>query len=156
LHQEIERKFLVIGNAWRTGDGTRIRQGYLRTEINGVVRVRTKGKRAYLTIKGNTTGITRLEFEYEIPVEEANLILEKLCMKPLIEKIRYEAYVSGFKWEIDEFLEENAGLVVAEIELENENQEFTKPDWLGREVSSDFRYQNASLVKNPYSRWDKM
>jgi CYTH domain-containing protein len=156
MGQEIERKFLVTRDVWRTGAGILIRQGYLCIENNSVVRVRTKGERAYLTLKGNTAGITRLEFEYEIPVEEANLILEKLCMKPLIEKIRYEAYVSGFKWEIDEFLEENAGLVVAEIELENENQEFTKPDWLGREVSSDFRYQNASLVKNPYSRWDKM
>jgi CYTH domain-containing protein len=156
MGQEIERKFLVTRDVWRTGAGILIRQGYLCIENNSVVRVRTKGERAYLTLKGNTAGITRLEFEYEIPLGEANQILDNLCIKPSIEKIRYEAYVSGFKWEIDEFLEENAGLVVAEIELENENQEFTKPDWLGREVSSDFRYQNASLVKNPYSRWDKM
>jgi adenylate cyclase len=156
MGQEIERKFLVKGNAWRTGAGTLIRQGYLHTEVNGVVRVRTKGERATLTIKGNTSGITRLEFEYEIPVEEANQILDDLCIQPLIEKIRYEVHVGGLKWEIDEFLEENAGLVVAEIELENENQEFTKPDWLEREVSDDFRYQNANLVKNPYSRWGKV
>jgi CYTH domain-containing protein len=156
MGQEIERKFLVKVDSWRTGNGTLIRQGYMRNEINGVVRVRTKGERAYLTLKGNTTGITRLEFEYEIPLEDANQILGKLCMKPLIEKIRYEVNVGGFKWEIDQFLGENAGLVVAEIELEDEYQDFPRPEWLGREVSDDFRYQNASLVKNPYSKWDKV
>lgn len=155
MAQEIERKFLVKDNSWRTVPGTRIRQGYLRNQIEGTVRVRTRGERAYLTIKGNTTGITRLEFEYEIPVEEADQILDVLCIKPLIEKIRYEVMVGGFKWEIDEFLGENAGLIVAEIELEAEGQEFPKPDWLGREVSDDFRYQNASLVKYPYSKWGK-
>jgi len=155
MPQEIERKFLVKGDAWRTGAGTRIRQGYLRNQIEGVVRVRTKGERAYLTIKGNTAGITRLEFEYQIPVEEADQILDELCIKPLIEKIRYVITAGGFKWEIDEFLGENSGLIVAEIELEDENQTFPKPDWLGREVSSDFRYQNSSLVKNPYCKWAK-
>jgi len=155
MGQEIERKFLVKDNSWRTATGTLIRQGYLRNQIEGTVRVRTKGERAYLTIKGNTTGITRLEFEYEIPVEDANQILDKLCIKPLIEKIRYDVHVGGFKWEIDEFLGENAGLVVAEIELEDEGQKFPKPDWLGKEVSEEFRYQNANLVKNPYSKWDK-
>ena len=155
MGQEIERKFLVQGNSWRTGDGTLIRQGYLHTEVDGIVRVRTRGERAYLTIKGSTTGITRLEFEFEIPVEDANEILDALCMKPLIEKIRYQEEIDGFKWEIDEFLQENSGLVVAEIELENENQEFPKPDWLGREVSHDFRYHNANLVKHPYSKWKK-
>ncbi len=153
MAQEIERKFLVKGDAWRTDNGTLIRQGYLHNEIEGTVRVRTKGERAYLTIKGGTTGITRLEFEYEIPLEEANQILEELCHKPLIEKIRHEINLGEFKWEIDEFLEENAGLVVAEIELEDENQEFPRPDWLGIEVSNDFRYQNANLVNNPYSKW---
>ena len=155
MGQEIERKFLVNGESWRTGAGTLIRQGHLRNQIEGTVRVRTKGERAYLTIKGNATGITRLEFEYEIPVDDANQILDKLCIKPLIEKIRYEVHIGGFKWEIDEFLEENSGLVVAEIELEDENQEFPKPDWLGKEVSDDFRYQNANLVKNPYNQWNK-
>jgi adenylate cyclase len=155
MGQEIERKFLVKGTSWQSGNGTSIRQGYLHNETDGTVRVRAKGERAYLTIKGNTTGITRLEFEYEIPLEEANQVLDELCQKPLIEKIRYEVHVSGSKWEIDEFLGENAGLVVAEIELEDENQEFTKPDWLGEEVSGDFRYQNANLVKHPYSQWNE-
>jgi adenylate cyclase len=155
MGQEIERKFLVTGETWRTNHGTLIRQGYLHNEVDGTVRVRTKGERAYLTIKGGTIGITRLEFEYEIPLEEADQILDELCQKPLIEKTRYEVDVSGSKWEIDEFLGENAGLVVAEIELEDENQEFIKPDWLGEEVSGDFRYQNANLVKHPYSQWDE-
>src|SRR5574342_385279 len=143
MGQEIERKFLIKGDSWRTGAGTLIRQGYLHNEIEGTVRVRTKGGRAYLTIKGNTSGITRLEFEYEIPVEDADRMLDELCIKPLIEKIRYEILVERFKWEIDEFLNENASLVVAEIELEDEGQEFPKPEWLGKEVSDDFRYQNA-------------
>ena len=155
MTQEIERKFLVKGDSWRTAVGTLIRQGYIHNEIDATVRVRTKGERAYLTIKGGTTGITRLEFEYEIPLEEANEILNELCQKPLIEKTRYEVDVSGSKWEIDEFRGENAGLVVAEIELEDEGQEFTKPDWLGKEVSGDFRYQNANLVKHPYSQWNE-
>ena len=155
MGQEIERKFLVTGETWRTNHGTLIQQGYLHNQVDGTVRVRTKGKRAFLTIKGGTTGITRLEFEYEIPLEEANQILDDLCQKPLIEKIRYDVEISGSKWEIDEFLGENAGLVVAEIELEDEDQEFTKPDWLGEEVSSDLRYQNANLVKHPYSQWNK-
>lgn len=156
MGQEIERKFLVTRDTWRTGTGKKIRQGYLNNEIDGIVRVRTKGDRAYLTIKGITTGITRLEFEYEIPVEEADQILDELCIKPLIEKIRYEVQVGGFKWEVDEFFGQNSDLIVAEIELENEDQEFTKPDWLGREVSDDFRYHNANLVKNPYSMWGKI
>ena len=155
MGQEIERKFLVQGISWRSGAGTLIRQGYLHNEVNETVRVRTKGEHAYLTIKGSTTGITRPEFEYEIPLEEANEILDELCQKPLIEKTRYNVYVGSFKWEIDEFLGENAGLVVAEIELEDEGQEFIKPDWLGDEVSDDFRYQNANLVKHPYSQWNE-
>lgn len=153
MGQEIERKFLVKGNSWRTGPGMRIRQGYLRNEISGVVRVRTKGKRGYLTIKGSTTGITRLEFEYEIPFEDADQILDTLCVKPLIEKIRYEVHEGGFIWEIDEFEGENAGLVVAEIELQEEDQGFPYPEWLGREVTDEPRYQNSNLVKYPYWKW---
>lgn len=155
MAQEIERKFLVTGDAWRTDNGMLIRQGYLQNEIDGIVRVRTKGERAYLTIKGGTTGITRTEFEYEIPLKEANEILDDLCQKPLIEKVRHEVHVGGFKWEIDEFLGENASLVVAEIELDNEGQDFPKPDWVEDEVSEDARYLNANLVKNPYSKWNK-
>lgn len=153
MGREIERKFLVTSDAWRTKHGTLIRQGFLHNEIESTVRVRVSGERAFLTIKGSTTGITRLEFEYEIPVNDANEMLDKLCQKPLIEKIRYEVFEGGFKWEIDEFLGENAGLVVAEIELGHESQEFSKPVWLGMEVSDDARYLNANLVKNPYANW---
>ena len=153
MAQEIERKFLVRGDAWRTDNGTHIRQGYMHNDVNGTVRVRTKGARAYLTIKGGLTGITRTEFEYEIPLEDANQMLDQLCHRPLIEKIRYEVHMEDFTWEIDEFFGDNAGLVVAEIELEDENQDFPKPDWLGQEVSEDARYLNANLVKKPYSQW---
>ena len=155
MGREIERKFLVKGDAWRTKDGESVRQGFLHNEVESTVRVRTKGERGYLTIKSSQTGITRAEFEYEIPLQDADQMLDNLCQKPLIEKIRYDVEISGSKWEIDEFLGENAGLVVAEIELEDEDQEFTKPDWLGEEVSSDLRYQNANLVKHPYSQWNK-
>ncbi len=155
MAQEIERKFLVKGNSWRINNGKRIRQGYLHNEKEGVVRVRANEDQGYLTIKGSTKGITRLEYEYEIPVDEANEILDKLCQEPIIEKMRYEVFVDGMKWEIDEFFKENAGLILAEIELETENQEFTKPDWLGIEVSNDFRYINANLVNNPYSKWKR-
>ena len=155
MAQEIERKFLVRGDAWHTDNGTLIRQGYLYSGINGVVRVRTTGEHAYLTVKGRKFGISRLEFEYEIPLAEANEMLDKLCFKPLIEKVRHEVPMDGFTWEIDEFLGENAGLVVAEIELEDENQEFLKPDWVGIEVSNDVRYLNSNLVKNPYAKWGR-
>ena len=155
MGQEIERKFLVTGDDWRTDHGPLIRQGYLHNESDGTVRVRTKGERAYLTVKGGMTGITRAEFEYEIPLDEANEMLDVLCQKPLIEKIRHEIRMDRFKWEIDEFLGENVGLAVAEIELEDEDQEFPKPAWVGKEVTDDARYLNANLVKNPYSKWDK-
>jgi len=155
MAQEIERKFLVTGDAWRTDNGMLIRQGYLYSGLNGTFRVRTMGEHAYLTVKGRKVGISRLEFEYEIPLAEANEMLDKLCFKPLIEKVRHEVPMDGFIWEIDEFQGENAGLVVAEIELEDENQGFPKPGWVGREVSDDARYLNANLVKNPYSKWGK-
>jgi len=153
MAQEIERKFLVIGEAWRTDNGMLIRQGYLHIDVDGTVRVRVAGGSAYLTVKGALTGITRSEFEYEIPLQDANQMLHELCQKPLIEKIRHEVQVGGFIWEIDEFLRENAGLVMAEIELDDEKQEFPKPDWLGEEVSEDARYLNANLVNKPYSKW---
>jgi adenylate cyclase len=155
MGQEIERKFLVRGDAWRADNGTLIRQGYLHNDIDGNVRVRTKGERAYLTVKSGMKGITRLEFEYEIPLADANQMLDELCQKPLIEKIRYEVQMGRFTWVVDEFLGENAGLVVAEIELDDEEQEFPKPDWVEKEVTDDVRYLNANLVKNPYSKWGK-
>lgn len=150
---EIERKFLVRGEAWRElAEGVPFRQGYLQTRPC-TVRVRTEGARGVLTIKGPSQGIARQEFEYEIPVEEADLMLDTLAQRPLIHKCRYAVPYKGFIWEIDEFFEENAGLVVAEIELSNEAQPFEKPEWIGEEVTGDRRYSNASLSVLPFSRW---
>jgi adenylate cyclase len=153
---EIERKFLLTGDAWReNARGLLLRQGYICSRPEGTVRVRTSHNQGYLTLKGKTTGITRCEFEYLIPLEEANILLDQLCERPVLEKIRYLVDYKGFTWEIDEFLGDNAGLLIAEIELEAEDQSFAKPDWVGEEVSGDARYFNSSLSRNPYLRWKK-
>jgi len=149
---EIERKFLVIGNGWRQGDGVVTSQGYLCLDQERTVRVRLSGEKAFLTIKGPTKGIGRPEFEYEIPRGDCEQLL-KLCAGSVIEKRRYVVEYKGSRWDVDEFLGENAGLIVAEIELENENQPFERPGWLGAEVSGDPRYFNSSLASNPYSTW---
>jgi len=151
---EIERKFLLADESWKEGaQGTLLRQGYLSTNPDRSVRVRTKGEKAFLTIKGRTKGVSRLEFEYEIPVADARHLLDALCERPLIEKTRYEVSCDGLVWEIDDFHGINAGLVIAEVELEHEDQPFEKPPWLGEEVSDDPRYYNANLVKRPFSSW---
>ena len=151
---EIERKFLVRGDRWRAlGSGTAYRQGYLSTEIDRTVRVRTIADRGYLTIKGRSVGAARPEYEYEIPLEEANEMLDKLCKRPLIEKSRYKIEHRGFTWEVDDFAGENKGLVIAEIELSDEQQQFDLPDWIGEEVTGDPRYLNANLIRHPFSRW---
>ncbi len=152
---EIERKFLVVTEAWRarvTRSRT-MRQGYLSGSEKGSVRVRISGGEAWLNIKSATLGVRRLEFEYAIPLTDATDMLERLCDGPLIEKIRHDVPVDGHLWEVDEFLGENAGLVVAEIELGAENEAFTVPEWIGDEVSHDPRYYNVSLVKRPYRLW---
>lgn len=154
MGKEIERKFLVAGTAWKSlGEGTLYRQGYLSTVKERVVRVRTIAERAYLTIKGLSVGLTRTEFEYEIPLTDANLMLDELCERPLIEKTRYLIRHRGLVWEVDEFHGENAGLVLAEVELADESQTPELPPWIGREVSDDPRYYNANLIANPYTRW---
>lgn len=151
---EIERKFLTRGQAWKAqARGTRCRQGYLNSAKERTVRVRTVEGRGYLTVKGIVIGATRSEYEYEIPVTDAKEMLADLCEKPLIEKNRYRVRVGKFTWEIDEFLGENRGLVVAEVELESEDQAFEKPDWAGEEVTGDPRYFNANLIKKPFTRW---
>lgn len=151
---EIERKFLVKNMAWKNNvTGTRYCQGYLTLGPARTVRVRTAGDKGFITIKGESTGITRQEFEYEIPHAEAKVLLDELCIKPLIKKDRYNVEYHGHVWEVDEFLGENTGLVIAEIELEHTDQPFTIPDWVGREVSSDPRYYNVSLVRAPWSSW---
>jgi len=152
MGREIERKFMVKKGVWRDQKATKYRQGYLNTEKARTVRVRTIENRGYLTIKGISIGASRLEFEYEIPRQDADALLD-ICEKPHIEKNRYKVEHGGFVWEVDEFFGENQGLVVAEVELENEDQYFPKPDWIGEEVTGDPRYFNSNLVKNPYTKW---
>ncbi len=152
MAKEIERKFLVKEGSWRNAKGTQYRQGYLNSLKERVVRVRTKNDKGYLTIKGLTVGATRLEFEYEIPRRDADQLLD-ICEKPLIEKTRFKVVERGFVWEIDEFFGENQGLIVAEIELESEDQDFLRPDWVLEEVTGDPRYFNSNLIKNPYKKW---
>lgn len=153
MGREIERKFRVTGEGWKSAEGVPFRQGYLSTDKERTVRVRIEGERAVLTVKGLTEGLTRREFEYEIPLAEAAEMLDELCERPLIEKRRHTLDHAGHTWEVDEFLGENAGLVVAEIELESEGESFERPDWLGEEVSDDPRYYNANLVREPYPTW---
>ena len=154
MGQEIERKYLLKSDSWRgQATGKTYRQGYLSTVKERTVRVRTVADKAYLTIKGLPIGITRAEYEYEIPINDAQAMLDHLCERPLIEKTRYCLEHAGMTWEIDEFAGANAGLIVAEVELENEQQAVTLPDWIAEEVSDDPRYSNANLVKHPYTSW---
>jgi CYTH domain-containing protein len=151
---EIEKKFLVRGDAWRSlAKGKACKQGYLNSSRERTVRVRTIGGKGYLTIKGPQTRFTRAEYEYQIPLGDADALLRELCEKPIIEKRRYRIVVDGLAWEVDEFFGENRGLIVAEIELLREDQAFTKPDWVGEEVTEDPRYFNSNLVVRPFTTW---
>jgi adenylate cyclase len=151
---EIERKFLVTGDGWRqpAAGQTRFSQGYLSRDPARTVRVRVAGDAAFLTIKGKTTGATRAEFEYAVPLADAQALLA-LSDGPVVEKIRHLCPHEGMTWEVDEFLGANAGLVVAEIELTDEAQAFAKPAWLGDEVTGDGRYVNANLAVRPFTSW---
>ena len=149
---EIERKFLVVGDGWRRGEGVPYAQGYLNRDPSRTVRVRIAGARAFLTVKGISQGATRQEFEYEIPVADARQLLE-LSDGPVVRKTRRLVEHAGSTWEVDEFEGDNAGLVVAELELESEAQAYARPDWLGREVTDDPRYYNSNLATNPYRNW---
>ena len=156
MKQEIERKFLVTGDSWRkeTGAGISCRQGYMTAGSSNVtIRVRLMGERGFLTVKGPTQGISRPEMEYEIPAADAEYMLAHFCAGRLVSKVRHNLIHSGSRWEIDEFSEDNTGLVVAEIELEREDQPFEKPVWLGEEVSLDRRYTNAALARKPFKSW---
>lgn len=155
MGKEIERKFLVRGRPWGSSNGVLVRQGHLSMDKERVVRVRTAGERGFLTIKGKARGLTRPEYEYEIPLQDAVEMLNNLSMGHLIEKIRYRVEHKGVIWEIDEFKGDNQGLVVAEVELESEDQAITKPDWIGDEVSDDHRYLNVNLAHRPFRRWGK-
>jgi CYTH domain-containing protein len=151
---EIEKKFLVIGDDWKKlTAGTIYRQGYLKSGHGCTVRVRIAGERGYLTVKGVSVGAARKEYEYEIPLAEAGEMLENLCNKPLIEKRRYRIPIADHIWEVDEFFGENEGLVIAEVELKKEDEDFVKPEWVGMEVTGDIRYYNANLVNYPFTKW---
>ena len=151
---EIERKFLLVGEEWRSlGEPVLLRQGYLSSHPERVVRVRIEGTRATMTIKGKSVGATRGEWEYEIPLADASELLDKLCEQPIIEKYRRRVPYAGRVWEVDEFLGVNQGLMFAEVELESEQQQFDKPAWVGAEVTDDARYYNSSLMRLPFSRW---
>ncbi len=152
MGKEIERKFLVKEGSWRNAKATKCRQGFLSTVKERTVRVRTMENKGYLTIKGIAVGATRMEYEYEIPRQDADALLD-ICEKPLIEKNRSKVLDGGFVWEVDEFFGENRGLIVAEIELESEDQDFPRPDWVAEEVTGDSRYFNSNLIKNPYMQW---
>ncbi len=147
---EIERKFLVSENSWDDGTpGIRIAQGYLSLDPDRTVRVRLAGEHAWLTIKGRTVGITRAEFEYPIPAADALALLD-LCLPSVIDKTRYVVPFAGHEWEVDVFHGANGGLVIAELELENESVVAELPPWVGAEVSADARYFNASLATHPW------
>ena len=150
---EIERKFLVTGE-FKTGTPKLYRQGYLSRLPERTVRVRIADEQAWLTVKSLATDTVRKEFEYEIPHSDAIEMLD-LCDGPLIEKYRWLVEFAGMTWEVDEFLGDNEGLIVAEIELESPDQSFESPPWIGEEVSEDHRYHNSSLSQNPYKFWEK-
>ena len=154
MGKEIERKFLIKGDAWRAlAKGTTYRQGYLSTVKERTVRVRTIDDKGFMTVKGITIGASRVEYEYEIPAKDANDMLDALCEQPIIEKTRYKIPFADLTWEVDEFAGVNEGLVVAEVELESEEQGFEKPEWIGDEIADDPRYFNSNLIANPYTTW---
>ena len=153
MGSEIERKYLVRGDGWGpSDDGSLQRQGYLAITDRGAVRVRIEAGRAHLNLKGPQVGITRAEFEYEIPLSDGEEILATLCSL-VVEKTRYERTVGGHVWEIDVFHGANDGLVTAEVELESENEQFELPDWVGEDVSLDTRYRVAHLSRQPWQKW---
>ena len=154
MAKEIERKFLVKDSWQPQSIGIKIAQGYLSTVPERTVRVRIKGEKGYLTIKGKNVGVSRAEYEYEIPRQDAEEMLQ-LAEQPILVKTRYLEQQGAFTWEVDVFAGENQGLVVAEIELPAEDAEFSRPAWLGQEVSGDVRYYNANLIKFPFSLWKK-
>jgi adenylate cyclase len=153
---EIEHKFLVTSEDWRKGaEGVLYVQGYLSNEKDRTVRVRLAGEKGFITIKGapDETGLARNEYEYPIPAAEAREMLDEMCLPGVIEKVRHKIQHGGLTWEVDEFKGANAGLIVAEIEVPSVNHQFSRPSWVGAEVSQDSRYSNAMLSKKPYSQW---
>jgi adenylate cyclase len=152
---EIEHKFLLANDSWRTevSHASTYKQGYLTSAVTSSIRVRVSGDQAWLNIKSATIGNQRQEYEYGIPLLDAETMLATLCVQPIIEKIRHFVQYGEFVWEIDEFLGANTGLVVAEIELPTTDTVFDKPSWLGEEVTHDMRYYNNNLALMPYNQW---
>lgn len=156
MAKEIERKFLINRNQLGfLENGTSIKQGYISTQDKTSVRVRISGEKAYLTLKGETMGVTRSEFEYEIPVIDAEQIITELCGGRVVQKTRYLVTHCNHTWEVDIFHGDNDGLVIAEIELESEEERFEIPDWVTSEVSGEPKYYNSSLLDNPFKNWGK-
>jgi len=155
MAQEIERKYLVADDSWRSAvtGSARIMQGYLASGEHVTVRVRVKGDAGYLTVKGATQGVSRSEFEYEIPVADACDMLSGLAQGPVIDKVRHLVPVGGHVWEVDVFAGDNEGLVMAEVELAADDESYEVPDWAGAEVSHDPRYFNVNLASRPYRTW---
>lgn len=149
---EIERKFLVSGTDWRTSKGVHFTQAYLNKDKEKTIRIRVTETQAFLCVKGFRQGISRMEFEYEIPMDDARFLL-KLCTGAIIQKVRHTVMYKGLEWEVDEFFGDNEGLIVAEVELESEDQIFEKPPWLRQEITYDSRYTNSSLARNPFNQW---
>ncbi len=156
MNIEIERKFLMADDSWRieAGEGVHYAQGYLNKKGN-TVRVRIAGDKGFLTIKSKTESFSRMEFEYEIPVDDAKTMMQ-LSQTPVVEKYRYKIKKGKHTWEIDEFLGDNKGLIVAEIELESEEETFDMPKWIGKEVTADKRYYNSHLAENPFKNWEQL
>jgi adenylate cyclase len=152
---EIERKFLVINDEWKRGNprSHRFKQGYITRDATTIIRVRLTGERAFLTLKKKMKGLSRWEYEYEIPVGDAVEMLNNLCISPFIEKMRYLVPCTGHVWEVDVFEGQNKGLILAEVELKDEKEEIISPPWLGTEVTGDSRYLNINLVKHPFKSW---
>jgi adenylate cyclase len=152
---EIERKFLLSSDKWRDEvvRSSRIRQGYMGKIDKASVRIRVQGDKANINIKSATLDIRRMEYEYEIPLDEAEEMLDQLCNQPQIDKTRFIVEQGKHTWEIDEFYGDNEGLLVAEVELGNEDEEVIKPDWLGDEVTADPRYYNVNLINHPFNKW---
>ena len=151
---EIERKFRTKGVDFLANqEGERLTQGYLSHDPRATVRLRVQGDRAWLTIKGKTHGASRSEFECPIPTADAHAMLEEMCPQGVIDKTRYRIQVGEHVWEVDEFHGDNQGLVVAEVELDSEDQPFERPPWLGEEVTDDPRYYNSALSRTPYGQW---
>lgn len=152
---EIERKFIVVNDKWKDNivSESVLKQGYLAHQKNATVRVRIAGDSAYLNIKSATTGITRAEFEYRIPLADAEQMLEQIAEQPFIDKTRYQVRCGNHTWDLDLFAGENRGLIMAEVELGSEDEPFELPPWVGEEVSGDPRYYNSNLVKHPFTKW---